>query len=105
MVAFSHVLGCQCLVFFSAQTALWAVFLIGSFFILKLITDEGEAPVRKSFGKGMKILKAKRREKNKRHPPIKRKVPVEYPCRLYLLQQQEAKAQATHQNRLIHGTV
>ena len=50
------------------------------FFILKLITDEGEAPVRKSFGECMKILKGKRREKNKRHPPIKRKVPVEYPC-------------------------
>ena len=50
------------------------------FFILKLITDEGKAPVRKSFGECMKILKGKRREKNKRHPPIKRKVPVEYPC-------------------------
>ena len=72
--------GLSMLSFFSAQTALWAIFLIGSFFILKLITDEGEAPVRKSFGKCMKILKGKRREKNKRHPPIKRKVPVEYPC-------------------------
>ena len=55
--------GLSMLSFFSAQTALWAIFLIGSFFILKLITDEGEAPVRKSFGECMKILKGKRREK------------------------------------------
>ena len=40
------------------------------FFILKLITDEGEAPVRKSFGEYMKIHKglAKRKKISVIHP-------------------------------------